>query len=133
VVSTTIMVERPQEGHAYPVQRPVYYVSEVLSESKVRYPAVQKLLYAILMTSQKLRHYFEAYQVTVITEYPLADILHNPEATGRITKWTMELGALHLECSLYHRVLDLGDPPRSSLYVRVSLGRPDGKTPTRRE
>ena len=51
VVSTTIVVERPQEGHEYPAQRAVYYVSEVLSDSKVRYLAVQKLLYAILMTS----------------------------------------------------------------------------------
>ena len=40
VVSTAIVVERPQEGHVYPVQRPVYYVSEVLSNSNVRYPTV---------------------------------------------------------------------------------------------
>jgi hypothetical protein len=37
VVSTAIVVERQEDGHAYPVQRPVYYVSEVLSESKARY------------------------------------------------------------------------------------------------
>jgi len=49
------------------------------------------------MTSRKLQHYFEAYQVSVVTEFPLADILHNPEATGRIAKWAMELGALHLD------------------------------------
>jgi hypothetical protein len=38
VVSTVIVVERTEEGHALPFQRPVYYVSEVLSETKVRYP-----------------------------------------------------------------------------------------------
>jgi hypothetical protein len=58
VVSTAIVVERQEDGHAYPVQRPVYFVSEVLSESKARYQPVQKLLYAVLITSQKLRHYF---------------------------------------------------------------------------
>ena len=47
------------------------------------------------MTSRKLRHYFEAYQVSVVTEFLLADILHNSEATGRIAKWATELGALH--------------------------------------
>ena len=46
VVSTAIVVEREEEVRVYKVQRPVYYISEVLSESKIRYPHVQKLLYA---------------------------------------------------------------------------------------
>ena len=54
VVSTAIVVEHPEEGHAYDVQRPVYFTSEVLFESKVQYPPIQKLLYAILITSRKL-------------------------------------------------------------------------------
>jgi dsDNA-binding SOS-regulon protein len=58
VVSTAIVVKRQEDDHAYPVQRPVYFVSEVLSESKARYQPVQKLLYAVLITSRKLRHYF---------------------------------------------------------------------------
>jgi hypothetical protein len=58
VVSTAIVIKRQEDGHAYPVQRPVYFVSEVLSESKARYQPVQKLLYAVLITSRKLRHYF---------------------------------------------------------------------------
>jgi len=45
VVSTAIVVERSEEGHAYGLQRPVYFISEVLFESKVRYPSIQKLLY----------------------------------------------------------------------------------------
>jgi hypothetical protein len=40
VVSSAIVVERGEEGHAFGVQRPVYFISEVLSESKVRYPGV---------------------------------------------------------------------------------------------
>jgi hypothetical protein len=58
MVSTAIVVERQEDGHAYPVQRPVYFVSEVLLESKAHYQPVQKLLYAMLITSRKLRHYF---------------------------------------------------------------------------
>jgi ribonuclease HI len=40
------------------VQRPVYYVSEVLHEAKARYLDTHKLLYAVLVASKKLRHYF---------------------------------------------------------------------------
>jgi hypothetical protein len=58
VLSTAIIVERQEDGNAYPVQRPVYFVSEVLSESKARYQLVQKLLYTVLITPRKLRHYF---------------------------------------------------------------------------
>ena len=38
VVSTAIVVEREEVGHAYKVQRPVYFISEVLNESKAWYP-----------------------------------------------------------------------------------------------
>jgi hypothetical protein len=67
VVSTAIIVERQEDGHVYPVQRPFYFVSEVLSESKARYQPVQKLLYVVLITSRKLRHYFQEYSITVVT------------------------------------------------------------------
>jgi dsDNA-binding SOS-regulon protein len=97
VVSTAIVVERLEDGHAYPVQRPVYFVSEVLSESKACYQPVQKLLYAVLFISRKLRHYFREYSIFVVTDYPLGDILRNQDATRRISMWAVELGALNID------------------------------------
>ena len=97
IVCIAIVVERNEEGHAYGVQRPVYFISEVLSESKVRYPPIQKLHYAILITSRKLRHYFDEYKISVVMNFPLGDILQNRDATGRISKWAVELGALELK------------------------------------
>jgi len=40
VVSAAVVVERQEEGHALPVQRPVYFISKVLSETKVPYPQI---------------------------------------------------------------------------------------------
>jgi hypothetical protein len=91
------MVERQEEGHAFGVQRLVYFISQVLSESKVHYPIIQKLLYGILITSRKLRHYFDAYNILVSFNFLLADILHNRHTTERISKWTVELRALTLD------------------------------------
>jgi hypothetical protein len=50
VVSAAIVVERREEGRTLPVQRPVYFISEVLSETMIRYPQIQKLLYAVILT-----------------------------------------------------------------------------------
>jgi hypothetical protein len=97
VVSTTIIVERQEVVHTYLVQQPVYFVSEVLSESKAQYQPVQKLLYAVLITSRQLRHYFQEYSITVVSDYPLGDILQNQYATERISKWAVELGALTID------------------------------------
>jgi ribonuclease HI len=46
-------------------QAPVYFVSEVLSPSKKNYTELEKVLYAVLMASRKLRHYFQAYHIIV--------------------------------------------------------------------
>jgi hypothetical protein len=91
VVSAMVVVERQEEGHALLVQRPVYLISEVLSKTKLRYPQIKKLLYAVILTRRKLQHYFESHPVTVVSSFPLGEIIQCREASGRIAKWAVEL------------------------------------------
>jgi hypothetical protein len=84
------LVQEKLEGQTKK-QVPVYFVSEVLSLSKKNYTKLEKVLYAVLMASRKLRHYFHAYHIIVPSSQPLKDIMRNREATGRVGKWATEL------------------------------------------
>jgi hypothetical protein len=50
---------------------------------------MQKLVYAV-------RHYIEAHPITVVSKYPLGEVIQNPEAEGRIAKWALELMGLDI-------------------------------------
>jgi ribonuclease HI len=78
-------------------QAPVYFVSEVLSLSKKNYIELEKVLYAVLMASRKLRHYFQVFHIIVPSSQPLKDIMRNREATGRIGKWAAELNEFSID------------------------------------
>jgi hypothetical protein len=81
VVSTALVVESEESGHVLKVQRPVYFVSKVLIETKACYKQVQRLLYAMLMATKKLQHYFTDHEVTVVTSFPLGEVVHSRDAT----------------------------------------------------
>ena len=59
VLSTVLVVERPEEGRERPVQLHVYYLYEVLTESRQRYPQYQKLVYAVFRAQRQLPQYFQ--------------------------------------------------------------------------
>jgi ribonuclease HI len=71
----------------------------VLSETKIRYPQIQKLLYVVILTRRKLRHYFESHPVTVVSSFPLGEIIQCREASGRIAKWAVELMGETISCA----------------------------------
>src|SRR4051812_9302479 len=80
VVSAVVVVERNEDDKS--VQRPVYYLSEVLSASKQNYPQYQKMAYGVYMSAKKLKHYFEEHPIKVICEAPIAEILRNKDAVA---------------------------------------------------
>jgi hypothetical protein len=97
VVNIIIVVECKEEAQEYGVHRPVYYVSEVLTESKQRYPHYEKLAYRVFLASRKLQHYFYDHKITVVSKAPLKDIINNSDATGRVAKWGIELASFDID------------------------------------
>jgi hypothetical protein len=58
---------------------------------------LEKVLYAVLMASRKLRHYFQSHHIVVPTTQPLNDIIRNREAIGRVEKWAAELNEFTID------------------------------------
>jgi hypothetical protein len=98
-------VDEPDpSGRGRTVQRPVYYISEVLHDDKTRYLEVHKLFYAVLIAYRKLCHYFQAHTISVVTSYPLRVMLHNPNVTSNIAKWAAELAEFELDFIARHAI-----------------------------
>jgi hypothetical protein len=83
--------EVSKEGRKLTQQVPTYFVFEALASSKKYYIEMKKIYYAVVMSARKLRQYFEAHRIRVLTNQPLNVIFENRDCSGRIGKWAMEL------------------------------------------
>ena len=72
----------------------IYYLSEVLSNSKQNYPHYQKMTYGVYLATKKLKHYFQEHDMKVVAKAPISEIIGNKDASGRIAKWAIELALL---------------------------------------
>jgi hypothetical protein len=94
-VSAALVLEKEIEGSLRQVM--VYFVSEALTGSKLFYLELEKIAYAIIISSRKLHHCFEAHRIMVVTNQPLHDIFNNREASIRISKWASELSEYYVD------------------------------------
>ena len=78
-------------------QTPIYYVSKALQDAKTRYPKIEKLALALVVAARKLRPYFQSHVILVPTSHPLRQVLQNPDVSGRLTKWAIELGEFDIK------------------------------------
>ncbi|KAM1463878.1 hypothetical protein ACFXTO_043614 [Malus domestica] len=74
------------------VERPVYYASKALQDAETRYSNIEKLALALVMSARKLRPYFQAHAIIVLTNHPLRQILQSPDTSRRMIKWAIALG-----------------------------------------
>ncbi|RVX23028.1 Retrovirus-related Pol polyprotein from transposon 297 [Vitis vinifera] len=72
-------------------QRPVYFISKALADTETRYSRMEQTALALRTAAQKLRPYFQAHPITVLTNQPLRNVLHKPDITGRMLRWVIEL------------------------------------------
>ncbi|GKB65476.1 reverse transcriptase domain-containing protein [Tanacetum coccineum] len=89
-ISAVLLTERDSQ------QMPVYFVSRALQAPKVNYSSMEKLVIYLVHASRRLRIYFQAYLIVVITDQPIKQILSRHENTGRILKWKFKLEAFEI-------------------------------------
>ena len=58
---------------------------------------MEKLILTLVTTARKLRPYFQAHTIEVPTEYPMKQVLHKPETSGRLMKWAIELSEFDIQ------------------------------------
>ncbi|KAK3017875.1 hypothetical protein RJ639_004171 [Escallonia herrerae] len=92
VAVSTVLI-REEEGK----QRPVYYISKVLQDVETRYPRIDKVALALVTSARKLRPYFQSHTIVVLTDQPLGKVLQNPDASGRLVNWLVELGEFDIK------------------------------------
>ncbi|CAL1413287.1 unnamed protein product [Linum trigynum] len=94
VAISAVLVRRHSETLA---DQPVYYISKTLLPTERRYPIIEKAALALVTAAQKLRPYFQGHTVTVLTNLPMKRILHSTSASGRLTKWAVELSEFDIQ------------------------------------
>ncbi|KAM1773354.1 hypothetical protein ACFX12_042864 [Malus domestica] len=88
-MSKAPLLSKPEDSG---VERPVYYASKALQDAETRYSNIEKLALALVMSARKLRPYFQAHAIIVLTNHPLRQILQSPDTSRRMIKWAITLG-----------------------------------------
>ncbi|XP_065621915.1 uncharacterized protein LOC136064288 [Quercus suber] len=86
------------------VQKPVYYTSRALRGAEGRYSLMEKMAFALITASRKLRHYFQAHVINVMTDHPLKKAMNKLEAAGRLIQWAVELSEFDIKYQPRHAI-----------------------------
>uniref|UniRef100_A0A2N9G6H2 RNA-directed DNA polymerase n=1 Tax=Fagus sylvatica TaxID=28930 RepID=A0A2N9G6H2_FAGSY len=73
-------------------KKPIYYVSRALRDAETRYSGAERACLALIYASQRLRHYFLAHKIQLMTKsHPIRSLLHRPILSGRLAQWLLQL------------------------------------------
>uniref|UniRef100_A0A2N9FLD6 Integrase catalytic domain-containing protein n=1 Tax=Fagus sylvatica TaxID=28930 RepID=A0A2N9FLD6_FAGSY len=74
------------------VEQPVYYVSRGLKDTETQYSVAERACLALVYASQRLRHYFLAHKIQLMTKsHPIRSLLQRPVLSGRLAQWLLQL------------------------------------------
>ena len=79
------------------VQKLVYYASRALRGAEERYPPMEKLAFVLVTTARKLKPYFQAYTVVVLTDRPLRRAMSNLDAARRLALWAIKISEFDIQ------------------------------------
>ena len=97
------------------IQKPMYYTSKALRGAEGRYPLIEKLAFAFITAFRKLRHYFQAHVINVMTDHPLKKAMNKLEAAGRLIQWAVELSEFDIRYQRRHAIKAQARPRRFSV------------------
>ena len=75
------------------IQKLIYYTSKALKGAKGRYPPMEKLAFSLVIVARKLKPYFQAYVINVLTNHPLKKAKNKLEVVEQLIQWPMELSS----------------------------------------
>ncbi|XP_034199529.1 uncharacterized protein LOC117614741 [Prunus dulcis] len=89
---SSVLIQKPEKA-----ELPIFYVSKALQSAELRYPPLEQLALALVVSARRLRPYFQAHGIKVLTNQPLRQVLQKPEISGRLIKWAIELGEFDIQ------------------------------------
>ncbi|XP_034199030.1 uncharacterized protein LOC117614353 [Prunus dulcis] len=89
---SSVLIRKPEKA-----ELPIFYVSKALQSAELRYPPLEQLALALVVSARRLRPYFQAHGIKVLTNQPLRQVLQKPEISGRLIKWAIELGEFDIQ------------------------------------
>ena len=78
-------------------QRPIFFVNKSLSEAETRYTRLEQAALALCVAIKKLRPYFQALPIVVLTNLPLQSTIHKSDLSGRMAQWAIELSEFRIQ------------------------------------
>ncbi|XP_059635750.1 uncharacterized protein LOC132277926 [Cornus florida] len=91
IVTSAVLIQEEGKNHYS-----IFYTCKTMTDAETRYNKVEKIIQALVHAKRKLRHYFESYNIVVLTNYPMRAILSKLDLSGRITKWAIELSSFDI-------------------------------------